>query len=164
LKEGDDSSVPYWYDDIDNVQTYTSSSSVVRDVKLYPFDSLLSNDNISNAKFVSDDSGAFAWYNYEDSPLEIKVPWNIVNNVIEYTPVNYTYDSVGKGFLGRVHNSIEEVMNPGLNKYHYKYEVIKSQVSYILTLIDVKTNEERQFEGKWSFIQPTGNFEFVRND
>lgn len=163
LQDGDGTSAPYWYDNVADEQTYKLASMVAQNVVLHPFDSTIFNKEAGSAKFVSDDAGAFSWISYDDSPLEIKVPWAITNGVIEYTPHSMNYDSTDKGFLNNVNGSITEKMSPGLNNYHFKYEMVKSQISYTLILVDVKTNEERQFKGKWMLIQPTGQFEFVRD-
>lgn len=164
INKGDGASDSYWYDDIDERQTFTISSDIGRtiNVTLYPFD--YSNLSFSSAKFTSDDQGAFAWINDEDTPLEVAIPCRINNGTIEYLSKKQQYDNFEKGFLKNINGSISVAMNPGTNKYHFKYEMKKTVISYTLTMTGANTHKDRVFCGKWIMIQPTGAFEYVKDE
>lgn len=163
INKGDGVSDSYWYDDIGEQQTFTITPDIGRtiNVTLFPFD--YSNLSFSSAQFTSDDKGAFGWINDEDTPLEVAIPCSINNGAIEYLSKKQQYDNFEKGFLRNINGSISVAMNPGTNKYHFKYEMKKTIISYKLTMTGAKTNKDRVFCGKWIMIQPTGAFEYVKD-
>lgn len=161
LEQGDGVSPLYWYDDTANALTKNveNSESVVNWTFSPHYDMYLMNNMSAfcTATFSSDDKNAFEWPSAEDNDPDVKVPIAVQDGKIVYADKTVEYNTKSKGVFTNFElpDEVTVKLSPGINKVYFKFGMLKTVVTYTLTLTDTQTNADRQFKGKWTLVQPT---------
>nr|WP_297169562.1 hypothetical protein [uncultured Dysgonomonas sp.] len=148
-------------DDSDSIYTtkgsrsYTFDISSPMEISTYPFLNLN-----KQSFFESNDKSAFTWY--DTNRVEVKVPSGIYKNEIYYNGDKSRY-SYGTDTRPSQLEEIETKISIPNGKSHFYFEIQyrKRKVSYLLTLINNRTKNKKNIEGKWVEIVPTGSYKII---
>ena len=161
LEQGDGVSPLYWYDDTANALIKNMGSGEYSyDWTFSPHNAMYLMNNMSafcTATFSSDDKNAFGWPSTEDNDPDVKVPIAVQDGKIVYADKTVEYNTKNKGVFTNFElpDKVPVKLSPGINKVYFKFGMLKTIVTYTLTLTDTQTNADRQFKGKWTLVQPT---------
>ena len=161
LEQGDGVSPLYWYDDTANALTRgMGDSEYSYDWTFSPhYDMYLMNkmSAFCTATFSSDDKNAFGWPSTEDNDPDVTVPIAVQDGKIVYAYKTVEYNTKNKGVFTNFElpDKVPVKLSPGINKVYFKFGMLKTIVTYTLTLTDTQTNADRQFKGKWTLVQPS---------
>ncbi len=161
LEQGDGVSPLYWYDDTANALTKKMGDSAYSyDWTFSPHNAMYLMNNMSafcTATFSSDDKNAFGWPSTEDNDPDVTVPIAVKDGKIVYADKTVEYNTKSKGVFTNFElpDEVTVKLSPGVNKVYFKFGMLKTIVTYTLTLTDTQTNADRQFKGKWTLVQPS---------
>lgn len=158
LEQGDGVSALYWYDDTANALIKSSNYSY--DWPFSPHNTMYLMNNMSafcTATFSSDDKSAFGWPSTEDNDPDVTVPIAVQDGKIVYADKKVEYNTKSKGVFTNFElpDEVTVKLSPGINKVYFKFGMLKTVVTYTLTLTDTQTKADRQFKGKWTLVQPS---------
>lgn len=112
--------------------------------------------------FISSDPNADSWI--EDNPVPVQVPQIIEGSKIYLSHHKNNYGEITSTSYYDENQILETIMIPGGGaNFYVELEYRKRVVSYVLTLINNRTKEERKIEGKWIENSPTGDYNIVKD-
>lgn len=119
-------------------------------------------DIMKTSYFESNDPIAFSWI-AKDSVL-VPVPQVIDENEIYLSQDKKLYGAITRTPYIKENDDMVTLEIPG-NKvnFYLEPEYRKRTVSYQLTLINNRTQDEKLIEGKWIETTPTGKFNIVKD-
>ncbi len=116
-----------------------------------------------NSYFGSSEDDAFIWT--EADSLIVEVPSGISNGEIYYNGDESVYTNLltskGTGFIDY---TITVTVPEGISKFSVEVQYRRTKVSYILYLLNNRTNQEKVIKGKWFEFAPTGNYTINREN
>lgn len=121
----------------------------------FSFDPFINSFELS--QFKSNSESAFPW-KLTDS-IAIEIPAHIIDNKVFTNDATSFYSNSLIQKPSKFKGQITEVAIPqGQTKFIVELEYRKRQVSYILHLVNNRTNEDKIITGKWVETAPTGNY------
>jgi hypothetical protein len=121
---------------------------------LYPINGI---DMVERSFFKSDDENAFVWT--ESDSIAVQIPSGILNNELYFNGEEsiYTHTTIHKE---SAFSKLKETVTipSGKSTFWVDIQYSERSVSYMLTLINNRTQAEKVINGKWIEIAPTGNY------
>ncbi|WP_146128749.1 cupin domain-containing protein [Salegentibacter salegens] len=111
-------------------------------------------ENQSN--FVSSEKDAFVWI--ENDSVMLEVPIDIYNNEIYFNGEERLYSKYTSVKPHGFEEKDTVTIPPGKSVFFIEQEWRKRQVSYKLSLTNNRTGDEKNIEGKWIEVAPTGKY------
>ncbi|MBZ9629735.1 hypothetical protein LB465_03005 [Salegentibacter sp. LM13S] len=107
--------------------------------------------------YESSENDAFVWIK-QDS-VKVKFPVNIYEDEITYSEEKILYTNTVSNEEHRFQNLSETVTLPkGESELYTEVEYRKRKISYVLHLLNNRTNEPKTIEGIWIEYAPTGEY------
>lgn len=129
----------------------------------FTFSSYSGVDVFRQSSFESNDWDAFVWI--KDDSVQVNVPQSIINGKIYLSNKKNVYGVTTKDDYLKENTSMETVDIPvGKSVFYVEQEWQKRVVSYRITLTNNRTKAEKNVEGKWIEITPTGNYKIIKDE